>query len=89
LPIGLGEPVEPDAVDLLYMGGGQDRDQRLCAEDLVATKAAGVRAAVEAGTPMLAVCGGYQLLGRSYAIGEEVLPGIGLAELRTERVDGP
>jgi lipid II isoglutaminyl synthase (glutamine-hydrolysing) len=63
--IGLGDPVEPGAHDLLYVGGGQDREQALIAPDL-AGKGEGIRAAVEGGAALLAVCGGYQLLGRGY-----------------------
>jgi lipid II isoglutaminyl synthase (glutamine-hydrolysing) len=76
--VSVGQAVEPGEHDLLYIGGGQDREQALVAEDLVA-KADGVRAAVEGGAALLAVCGGYQLLGRSYRDfhGAE-LPGIGL-----------
>lgn len=75
--IGLDEPV-PDDVHLLYVGGGQDREQALVAPDLVA-KGPAIRAAVERGAALLAVCGGYQLLGRFYRdVGGEELPGIGL-----------
>jgi lipid II isoglutaminyl synthase (glutamine-hydrolysing) len=77
-PIDVGESVKPGRFDLLYIGGGQDREQALIAPDLAA-KGEGVRAAVEEGAALLAVCGGYQLLGRFYRdrAGAE-LPGIGL-----------
>jgi lipid II isoglutaminyl synthase (glutamine-hydrolysing) len=76
--ISVGEPVQPGVHDLLYVGGGQDREQALVAEDLVA-KADGVRAAVDGGAAVLAVCGGYQLLGRSYRDFHGAdLPGIGI-----------
>ena len=64
-PLGLGDEVDPTVYDVLYVGGGQDREQALVASD-IASKADGLRAAVEGGTPLLAVCGGYQLLGRFY-----------------------
>ncbi len=69
--------------DLFYIGGGQDREQELIAPALAAL-GDGVRAAVEGGAALLAVCGGYQLLGRSYRdqSGDE-LPGVGLFPLRT------
>ena len=86
---GLGEGVDPDAHDLFYLGGGQDRDQALCAEDLVATKREALHAAAERGAVVLGVCGGYQLLGSSYVMGDEELPGVGLVDLRTVREDGP
>ena len=35
---GLGEPLDPTSADLFYIGGGQDRDQRLCAFDLAEVK---------------------------------------------------
>jgi CobQ-like glutamine amidotransferase family enzyme len=86
---GLGEAIDPDAHDLFYLGGGQDRDQALCAEDLVATKREALHAAADRGAVVLGVCGGYQLLGESYAMGDEQLPGVGLVDLRTVREDGP
>ena len=72
------DPFERGAHDLLYIGGGQDREQALVAHDLVAKRDALLDSA-RAGAAVLAVCGGYQLLGRFYrfANGEE-LPGVGL-----------
>jgi hypothetical protein len=84
----LGEPVDPAAHDLFYMGGGQDRDQAAVAHDMVATKRDALHAAADRGAVVLAVCGGYQLLGSSYEMGDEELPGIGLADLRTVREPG-
>jgi len=86
---GLGEPIDPDAHDLIYIGGGQDRDQRIVAEDLVRTKREALAAALAGGTAMLAVCGGYQLLGHSYQLGDETIEGLGLVDLRTVREEGP
>jgi lipid II isoglutaminyl synthase (glutamine-hydrolysing) len=81
--VSVGDRLEPGEHDLLYVGGGQDREQALVAEDLVA-KADAVRAAVDGGTAVLAVCGGYQLLGRSYRdFHGEDLPGIGVFPLDT------
>jgi CobQ-like glutamine amidotransferase family enzyme len=86
---GPGEVVDPEAHDLFYMGGGQDRDQALVARDLVETKRTALADALDSGASMLAVCGGYQLLGHSYAVGDESLPGLGLVDLRTVREPGP
>jgi lipid II isoglutaminyl synthase (glutamine-hydrolysing) len=85
---GLGEPLDGDAHDLFYIGGGQDRDQRLCAADLLETKRAGLHAAAARGAVVLGVCGGYQLLGHSYTLQDEEIPGVGLLDLRTVREDG-
>jgi lipid II isoglutaminyl synthase (glutamine-hydrolysing) len=86
---GPGERFDPGAHDLLYLGGGQDRDQKAVAADMVASKGGEVSSAVEDGAVLLAVCGGYQLLGHSYQMGEERLPGLGLADLETVREPGP
>ena len=83
------QAVEPDAWDLFYMGGGQDRDQAAVAVDMVETKRDALHAAAGHGAVVLAVCGGYQLLGHSYAMGDEELPGVGLVNLRTVREPGP
>jgi lipid II isoglutaminyl synthase (glutamine-hydrolysing) len=87
-PAGLGEPLDADAHDLFYLGGGQDRDQRLCAADLVERKGKALRAAAARGAIVLGVCGGYQLLGRSYALDGEEIPGVGLLDVRTVREPG-
>jgi lipid II isoglutaminyl synthase (glutamine-hydrolysing) len=83
---GLGEPLDGDAHDLFYLGGGQDRDQHLCAEDLLRLKRDALHRAADRGAVVLGVCGGYQLLGRSYELepGEE-LPGVDLVDVRTVR----
>jgi lipid II isoglutaminyl synthase (glutamine-hydrolysing) len=86
---GPGEGLDPDAHDLFYMGGGQDRDQVAVANDMVATKRDTLHAAADRGAVILAVCGGYQLLGHSYQLGHDELPGIGLVDLRTIREEGP
>jgi len=81
--VSTGEPLRPGEHDLLYVGGGQDREQALVAPDLAARGDA-LREAVEGGAAVLAVCGGYQLLGRFYRdrAGAE-LPGAGLFPLET------
>src|SRR5687768_4550779 len=61
----VGDVLTPDGFDMLFMGGAQDNEQRLVAEDLQATKGALVDA-VEDGGVFLGVCGGYQLSGRFY-----------------------
>jgi lipid II isoglutaminyl synthase (glutamine-hydrolysing) len=86
---GLGDEVDPDAHDLFYLGGGQDRDQALCARDLATVKRDALHAAAERGAVLFGVCGGFQLLGHGYAFGDEHLPGIGLVDLETVREDGP
>ena len=86
---GLGDELDPAAHDLFYLGGGQDRDQALCAQDLASVKRDALHAAAERGAVLFGVCGGFQLLGHGYAFGDERLPGLGLVDLETVREDGP
>jgi CobQ-like glutamine amidotransferase family enzyme len=88
-PATLGDRVDPEAHDLFYLGGGQDRDQELCAHDLVETKREALHAAADAGRLVLGICGGYQLLGHSYELGDAEIPGLGLVDIKTVREDGP
>jgi CobQ-like glutamine amidotransferase family enzyme len=85
---GLGDPLDPDAGELFYIGGGQDRDQRLCAQDLIANKREALHAAAGRGAVVLGVCGGYQLLGRSYTLDDERIEGVGLLDVETVREGG-
>jgi CobQ-like glutamine amidotransferase family enzyme len=83
-----GESIDPDAHDLFYLGGGQDRDQALCAEDLATIKRDALHAAAARGAVVFGVCGGFQLLGEYYELDGRQLPGAELVDLRTVREDG-
>ncbi len=85
---GPGEGFDPGEHDLIYIGGGQDRDQRLVAGDMLRSKRDALAAAVDDEAVVLAVCGGYQLLGHSYQVGEERIPGLALVDLETVREPG-
>ncbi len=80
----LGEPLDPDECDVLFVGGGQDREQRLVCEDFARVKGESLREAVERGVAVLAICGGYQLMGHFYrdADGTE-LPGLSIFDAYT------
>src|SRR5438067_13928639 len=94
-----GNPVEvrtiergpaPDLseIDLIFRGGGQDRDQELVFKDAAAHKVVAIRNAIKAGSVVLAVCVGYELLGEDYVTADgKKLPGLGLVDLHT--VPGP
>ena len=86
---GPGEGFDPGAHDLIYVGGGQDRDQVLVAEDMRRSKRDAIASAVEDGAALLAVCGGYQLLGHRYQLGDQSIPGLRIADLETVREPGP
>ncbi len=82
--IGMDEPIVPGAHDLYYVGGGQDREQLLVAENLASKAAPLIDAVVDGCAALLAVCGGYQLLGRGYrGFHGEDMPGVGLLPLET------
>jgi CobQ-like glutamine amidotransferase family enzyme len=64
--LGIGDALAPDEYDMLFIGGGQDKEQAPVAQDLHDTKGIGIWAAIEDDMPVLAVCGGYQLLAHYY-----------------------
>jgi hypothetical protein len=79
-----GAALDPRAYDIVFMGGAQDREQRLVADDLATRKGEALREAVEDGVVFLGVCGGYQLVGHSYRGGDgEELRGAGVFDLHT------
>ena len=82
--VDIGDALDPTAFDLLFIGGGQDKEQDEVARDLRELKAGPLREAIEGDTPALAVCGGYQLLARFYrpAEGPE-LEGVGIFDAWT------
>jgi lipid II isoglutaminyl synthase (glutamine-hydrolysing) len=83
-PLRSGEALDPNDYDLLFFGGGADREQSAVGDDLLTIKADGIRAAIEADVVVLAVCGGYQLLGKYFRTleGEEI-PGLGILDAWT------
>lgn len=81
---GPGDPVDFADRDLVVIGGGQDREQRMVARDLAGSLGHRLRAAVEEGLCVLAICGSYQLLGTSYATAAgETLLGAGIFDSTT------
>lgn len=87
--ISLGAELEQERFDLIYLGGGQDADQVRCGEELAGPKGAALREASARGAVILAVCGGYQLLGHWYELGGEKVPGASVLDVTTTRGDGP
>lgn len=86
--INIGDAFVPGEFDVVLIGGGQDREQRRIADDLVARGPA-IREAVDNGLPVLAVCGGFQLFGHRYVDHDGgTIPGISVFDLET-RHPGP
>lgn len=79
-----GEVVDFSQVDLVFMGGGPDREQKLASEQLLAMRDE-LAVYVEGDGPLLAICGGYQILGRQWLWGDELVPGLGLIDMETRR----
>lgn len=82
--ISISDRLNPADYDILFMGGGQDKEQKMAADDLKMNKGEAIREAVEAGAVALAICGGFQLFGHFYRPGEgEDLPGISVFDAWT------
>jgi lipid II isoglutaminyl synthase (glutamine-hydrolysing) len=80
----VGDSLDPEQVDLIFFGGGQDREQEVVSPDFLQQKGQAVREAVDFGAALLSVCGGYQLLGQSYTtVDGQELPGAGLFDVRS------
>lgn len=83
LEVNIGEQVDFADVDFLFLGGGSDREQNLMAADLLKRKAS-LQQAIEEGLVVLAICGGYQMLGQYYLTHEgKQIPGLGILNLYT------
>lgn len=82
--VSIGDPVNFSQMDFVFLGGGSDREQNLMAVDLT-ERAGDLREAIEQGLAVLAICGGYQLLGKYYrTLNGEVIPGLDILDLYTE-----
>ena len=85
IELGRGPTEEMRDVDVFFFGGGQDREQALIYDDLRQHKQDSLQRAVQDGAQILAVCGGYQLLGHYYQTAEgERFDGIGMLDVKTE-----
>ncbi len=85
--IDVGDSI-PDGIDLFFIGGGQDQEQLVVAQDLVGAKSEALRQAIDGGAAALAVCGGYQLFGHGYRPHDAApLPGIGIFDVESDAGD--
>ncbi|MFZ5646798.1 MAG: type 1 glutamine amidotransferase [Bacillota bacterium] len=82
--VNIGDKVSYSQMDFVFLGGGSDREQNLMAADLM-QRSGQLQKAIEDGLVVLAICGGYQLLGKYYkTLTGEVIPGLGILDLHTE-----
>ena len=82
-----GQAIDLSGVDLVMLGGGPDREQRLASAELMNMREQ-LHAYVEDGGVLLAICGGYQILGHEWLLGDEVVQGLGIVDMTTERAAG-
>lgn len=83
-----GEPLaDLSNVDIIFIGGGGDKEQLYVCQSLLACKNE-LKAYVEGGGTLLAICGGYQLLGRYYKLADKTIKGLDILDIYTETGDG-
>ena len=73
--------------DIVFLGGGPDREQHLASLDLL-EQAEELRNYVEDDGVLLSICGGFQILGHEWLAGDESIPGLGILDITTKRVEG-
>ncbi len=84
VPVGVGAEVDWPSIDIAFFGGGQDSGQALIADDFVRRQGPALRAAIDNNLVILAICGGYQLLGHYFLTHTgERLPGVGAMDVHT------
>ncbi|MFZ5633466.1 MAG: type 1 glutamine amidotransferase [Bacillota bacterium] len=82
--VSIGVKTDFSQMDFVFLGGGSDREQNLMAADLM-KRTGELKEAIEDGLVVLAICGGYQLLGKYYrTLAGEIIPGLGILDLYTE-----
>ena len=82
-----GQTCDLSAVDIVFLGGGPDREQRLASEELLRMRDDLARFVEDDGV-LLAICGGYQILGREWLLGEDSVEGLGIVDMTTVRAEG-
>lgn len=81
--VSLGEKIDFHSLDILFIGGGSDREQSILVQDLMG-RVEDLKTAIEDGLVVLTICGGYQLLGQYYQTAEGTrIPGLGILDLWT------
>ncbi|NLK94181.1 MAG: glutamine amidotransferase [Clostridiales bacterium] len=81
----IGENLEEDNIDIILLGGGQDYEQSIVSQDIKENKKEALQNYIESSKVLIAICGGYQLLGKYYlAPNGEKLEGLGILDIYTE-----
>lgn len=82
--VNYGDPFDLEGADIVFMGGGPDREQHLASEELVKNKDQ-IAAYVEDDGVLLAICGGFQILGKNWLMGDESVEGLSIIDAETKR----
>ncbi|HBA04634.1 MAG TPA: glutamine amidotransferase [Clostridium sp.] len=83
--VSIGDAFNPEDFDIVFFGGGQDYEQSIVSKDLVETKKQGITDYIESGKVFICICGGYQLLGKTYETSTgEILEGLGILDIYTK-----
>lgn len=86
--VSLGDDFNKDSYDIVFFGGGQDFEQAIVSKDLIETKKDLIAEYIEDEKVLLAICGGYQLLGKYYTTPTgEKLDGLNILDIYTEGGD--
>ena len=82
--VSLNDEFNPEEMDIVFFGGGQDYEQSIVSKDLMKTKKENLSKYIESGKVLIAICGGYQLLGKYYIAPDgEKLQGLGILDIYT------
>lgn len=82
--VSLNDEFNPEEMDIVFFGGGQDYEQSIVSKDLMETKKENLSKYIESGKVLIAICGGYQLLGKYYIAPDgEKLQGLGILDIYT------
>jgi len=83
---GIEDEIDFSTLDIVLLGGGADREQEIVCKRLMGMKQA-LSAYIEDGGVMLALCGSYPMLGKTFQLQNETVSGLGILEIETEKTE--
>ncbi len=81
-----GEEIDFENTDIIFLGGGNDREQTAVCEMLLEAKDK-IKSFVENSGTLIAVCGGFELMGNYYKTGDKEQAALGILDMYTDRDD--
>ena len=82
-----GDVIDFSKLDIVLLGGGSDREQAIVCKNLLEIQSQ-FKEYVEDDGVVIAVCGGYQLLGKYYKTDDGMIEGLNLVDIYTEQEEG-